>query len=186
MSFQRGALRKVHHKAGDRWMLRYRMTRADGKRLECREFVGLVLDFPTEKAARREIERLGLHARINAQEADTRIRFHALALHYLEHDCGPDALRPKTERTVLNTSHIVHAYLIPQWGEVIADDINRSIYSIGSKPFTPRRAWHGRRSVNFAARCFGFTGSGPCISSWSITRCCRSRLAPIRITRLSS
>jgi len=123
MSFQRGALRKVHHKAGDRWMLRYRMTRADGKRLECREFVGLVRDFPTEKAARREIERLGLLARINAQEADTRIRFHALALHYLEHDCGPDALRPKTERTVLNTSHIVHAYLIPQWGEVIADDI---------------------------------------------------------------
>lgn len=41
MSFQRGALRKVHHKAGDRWMLRYRMTRADGKRLECREFIGL-------------------------------------------------------------------------------------------------------------------------------------------------
>ncbi|HEX8801603.1 MAG TPA: site-specific integrase [Terriglobales bacterium] len=104
-------------------MLRYRMTRADGKRLECREFVGLVRDFPTDKAARREIERSGLLARINAQEADTRIRFHALALHYLEHDCGPDALRPKTERTVLNTSHIVHAYLIPQWGEAIADDI---------------------------------------------------------------
>jgi hypothetical protein len=81
MSFQRGALRKVHLKAGDRWMLRYRMTRADGKRLECREFVGLVRDFPTEKAARREIERSGLLARINAREADIRIRFHALALH---------------------------------------------------------------------------------------------------------
>ena len=71
----------------------------------------------------REIERSGLLVRINAREADTRIRFHALALHYLEHDCGPDALRPKTERTVLNTSHIVHAYLIPQWGEAIADDV---------------------------------------------------------------
>ncbi len=104
-------------------MLRYRITRADGKRLECREFVGLVRDLPTEKAARREIERSGLLVRINAQEADTRIRFHALALHYLENDCGPDALRPKTERTVLNTSHIAHAYLIPQWGEAIADDI---------------------------------------------------------------
>jgi integrase len=123
MSFQRGALRKVHHKAGDRWMLRFRLTRADGKRLECREFVGMVKDFPTEKLARREIERLGLLARVNERSLDTRIRFHALALHYLQNDCGPDALRPKTERTVLNTEHIVHAYLVPKWGEHIADEI---------------------------------------------------------------
>lgn len=123
MSFQRGALRKVHHKAGDVWMLRYRMTLPNGKRLERREYVGAVREFPTEKSARREIERQGLLARINERSSDTRICFHALAEHYLQNDFGPDALRPKTERTVLNTQHIVRAYLIRQWGEEVADDI---------------------------------------------------------------
>jgi DNA-directed RNA polymerase specialized sigma24 family protein len=42
---------------------------------------------------------------------------------YLKNDFGADAVRPKTERTVLNTEHIIRAYLIPRWGEEIADDI---------------------------------------------------------------
>ena len=46
-----------------------------------------------------------------------------MAEHYLANDFGPDALRPKTEHTVLNTQHIVRAYLTPQWGSEIADDI---------------------------------------------------------------
>jgi integrase len=123
MSYQRGALRRVHRKDGDIWMLRYRLNHADGKRMEDRAFVGTLKDFPTEKAARKEIDRLGLLALINAQAADNRIRFHALAEHYLKNDFGAEALRPKTERTVLNTEHIVRDYLIPKWGEHVADDI---------------------------------------------------------------
>ena len=123
MSYQRGSLRKVHHKAGDSWMLRYRMTRADGKRLECRELVGLVSDFPTEKAARREIERRGLLVRINEQALDTRIRFEALAEHYLKADFGENAIRPKSDNTIAVTDHIVRNYLVPRWRNQIADDI---------------------------------------------------------------
>jgi integrase len=55
--------------------------------------------------------------------APGRIRFNALAEQYLKNDFGADAFRPKTERTVLNIEHIVRAYLIPRWGEAIADDI---------------------------------------------------------------
>jgi hypothetical protein len=77
--------------------------------------VGLVRDFPKERDARREADRLGLAARINDESADCRIQFHALAEHYLKNDFGPDALRPKIERTVLNTEHIARAYLVPQW-----------------------------------------------------------------------
>jgi len=51
MSYQRGALRKLHRKAGETWVLRYRVTSADGKRVENNVNVGLVRDFPKEKDA---------------------------------------------------------------------------------------------------------------------------------------
>jgi integrase len=123
MSYQRGSLRTMHRKGGDIWMLRYRITKPNGRRMEKIEQVGLVRDFPKERDARRESDRLGMLVRINGAAADTRIHFAALAEHYLKNDFGPCALRPKTERTVLNTEHIVRAYLIPRWGKEIADDI---------------------------------------------------------------
>lgn len=119
MSYQRGSLRTQYRKGGDIWVLRYRATE-DGRRMEKLIPIGPVRDFPKERDARREADRL--LARINTPQ-DTRIRFEALAEHYLANDFGLDALRPKTEHTVLNTQHIVRAYLTPQWGSEIADDI---------------------------------------------------------------
>jgi integrase len=52
-----------------------------------------------------------------------RIRFNALAEHYLQFDFGTDAVRPKTERTTINTKQIVRSYLIPRWGQEMAEDI---------------------------------------------------------------
>ena len=120
MSYQRGSLRTQYRKGGDIWVLRYRATQPDGTRMEKVIPIGPVREFPKERDARREADRL-LES-IN-EARDTRLRFDALAEHYLTQDFGPDALRPKTERTVLNTEHIVRAYLIPQWGNQIADDI---------------------------------------------------------------
>ena len=107
MAYQRGSLVKLHRKAGDIWVLRYREIRDQGKRVQNDLPVGLVRDFPKEKDAWREVDRLGLLLRINAQHLDDRIRFRALAEHYLTHDVGPDALRPKSQRTALNTNQIV-------------------------------------------------------------------------------
>lgn len=104
-------------------MLRYRITSAEGKRVENTLPVGFVRDLPKEKDAWREVDRLGLLLRINDDSGDVRVRFDTLAEFYLKTDCGPDALRPKTERTTLNTEHIVRDYLVPQWGKEIADDI---------------------------------------------------------------
>ena len=84
MAYQRGSLRIVSRKGGDVWMLRYRLNAADGKRKENTAPVGLLKDFPTEKAAWREVDRLGLLIRINSEESVTRIRFDALA----EYTCG--------------------------------------------------------------------------------------------------
>ena len=52
-------------------MLRYRLNTADGKRKENTLRVSL----PTEKAAWREVDRLGLLIRINSEESGTRHPF---------------------------------------------------------------------------------------------------------------
>ena len=123
MSYQRGSLKQYARKGGLTWVLRYRVTKPDGQRVEHGIPVGLVRDFPKEKDAWREVDKLGLLVRINDAPGDTRIRFDALAEHYLKTDFGVDAVRPKSQNTKLITEHIVRDYLCKRWGGEIADDM---------------------------------------------------------------
>ncbi len=132
MSYQRGSLKKLPRKGGETWVLRYRVTKADGRRVEHTMPVALVRDFPKEKDAWREVDKLGLLLRINDDPGDVRIRFNALAEHYLEADFGDHAVRPKSENTIIITKHIVRDYLVFRWGNEIAEDI---------KPLASCRLW---------------------------------------------
>jgi len=114
----------VSRKGGDIWMLRYRLNTADGKRKENTLPVGLLRDFPTEKAAWREVDRLGLLIRINSEESATRIRFNTLAEYYLKADFGDDAVRQKSVNTIPIVEHYVRDYLIARWGNELAGDIS--------------------------------------------------------------
>lgn len=105
-------------------MLRYRLNTADGKRKENTLPVGLLRDFPTEKAAWREVDRLGLLIRINSEESATRIRFNTLAEYYLKADFGDDAVRQKSVNTIPIVEHYVRDYLIARWGNELAGDIS--------------------------------------------------------------
>ena len=118
--YQRGSLKKVPRKAGETWVLRYRVTSCE-RRVEHIKMVGFVRDFPKENDARREADRLLV--RINEEAEDTRIHFDALAEHYLKSDFGEDAVRPKSSTTVPIVEHYVRDYLVAQWGHRIADDI---------------------------------------------------------------
>src|ERR1700722_13907160 len=100
MAYQRGSLRVVSRKGGDVWMLRYRLNTADGSRKENTLPIGLLSDLPTEKAAWREVDRLGLLVRINCEGSGISIRFDALAEFYLKADFGDDAVRPKSVNTI--------------------------------------------------------------------------------------
>jgi integrase len=104
-------------------VLRYRITSAEGRRVENTLPVGLVRDFPKGKDAWREVDRLGLLVRINDTSGDVRIRFDALAEFYLKADFGSSAVRPKSVNTIPVTEHIVRDYLIQRWGDAIAEDI---------------------------------------------------------------
>jgi hypothetical protein len=85
MSYQRGSLKKVKRREGEIWVLRYRVTNSDGKRVENVMPIGLVREFPKDKDkdAWREADRLGFSVRINGSPLPGRIRFGFLAEHYL-------------------------------------------------------------------------------------------------------
>ena len=104
-------------------MLRYRVTASDGRRVENIMHVGLVRDFPKEKDAWREVDKLGLPVRINEAPCHGRTRFSFLAEHYLKADFGADAVRPKSANTIPIVEHYVRDYLIKRFGESIAEDI---------------------------------------------------------------
>jgi len=123
MSYQRGSLKKVKRREGESWVLRYRVTLADGRRVEHNALVGLLAVLPKESDAWREVDRLGLSVRINNSSGPGRVSFHSLAEHYLKADFGVDALRPKSVNTTGHVEHVVRAYLVPRFGDEIAEDI---------------------------------------------------------------
>src|SRR5260370_15550331 len=104
-------------------MVRYRVTNSDGRRVENVMPIGLVREFPKDKDAWREADRLGSSVRINDSPMPGRIRFGFLAEHYLRADFGADAVRPKSANTISHVEHIVRAYLVPRFGNEIAEDI---------------------------------------------------------------
>ena len=104
-------------------MLRFRVTNAEGRRVEHTVPVGLVAKFPKESDAWCEVDRLGLGVRINGAPAAGRVLFSFLAEHYLKADFGEDAVRPKSVNTTQHVECVVRQYLIPRFGDEIAEDI---------------------------------------------------------------
>jgi integrase len=123
MAYQRGSLKVLSRKEGETWVLRYRVTSAEGKRVEHIAPIGLVREFPKDRDAWREVDRLGLGVRINDTPGPGRASFKFLAEHYLKADFGVDAVRPKSANTIPIVEHYVRDYLIKRFGEVIAEDI---------------------------------------------------------------
>ena len=121
--YQRGAIRKVHRKNGEYWVLRFRESTANGGRRERVIPIGAVRDFPKERDARKEVDRRGLLVRVNAENQQGRIRFDALAEFFLKVEHGPDAVRQKSDTTIPIVRHYVRDYLIPRWRGELAEEI---------------------------------------------------------------
>ena len=82
---QRGWLKKETRSNGETWVLFYRTIRkSDGKRVENKIAIGLVRDFPDERSARAEVERL--HLQLNPVDLRGGVTFADLALHYADHE----------------------------------------------------------------------------------------------------
>jgi hypothetical protein len=114
MAYQRGSLKKVPRKEGETWVLRFRVGSTDGQRVENTLPISFVRDFPSEKAARREVDMLGLFVRVNSDAtALSRIHYAALAEHYLKADFGADAVRPKSANTIPIVTYYLRTTSLP-------------------------------------------------------------------------
>lgn len=121
MAYQRGSLKKVKTKKGWIWVLRYRINGAEQTPL----VVGLVDDVPTEDEASLEADRLGLRVRINCGVPQGgRMKYCELAEYYLKVEFDPEVTAsPKSENTKPILDHYVRDFLIAQWGDQIAENI---------------------------------------------------------------
>jgi integrase len=122
MAYQRGSLKPVRKKEGMTWVLRYRINGKEQTPL----VVGLVSDFPTEDEANVEVDRLGLRTQINVRNnaSQGRLKFCELAEFYLMVVTDPTVTAsPMGENTMPILKHNVRDYLIANWGNEIAEEI---------------------------------------------------------------
>ena len=119
---QRGWLKKETRSNGETWVLFYRTIRkSDGKRVKNKIAIGLVRDFPDERSARAEVERL--HLQLNRVDLRGGVTFADLALHYADHEL--------VERTVSRLSW--------KWRKRSSVKITERTYEEGTEAFHSRR-----------------------------------------------
>src|ERR1700688_899574 len=186
MAYQRGSLKKVRRKEGETWVLRYRVTSADGRRVEHIATIGLVRDFPKDRDAWREVDRLGLGVRINDTPAAGRASFYFLAEHYLKADFGADAVRPKSANTIPIVEHYVRDYLIKRFGERIAEDIKPLEIQRWLKSLNEMGGLAWARISSCGATCTASTRSASCTNASRRIVCSTSRRVPSPPTGQSS
>jgi len=122
MAYQRGSLKRMQRKEGWTWVLRYRINGREQTPL----VVGLVSDFPTEDDANVEADRVGLRTQINLRNrvSQGRMKFGVLAEFYLMVVTDPTVTAsPMDENTMPILKHNVRDYLVAEWGNQIAEDV---------------------------------------------------------------
>jgi len=143
--YQSGSLRKESRADGQTWVLRYYVTRADGKRVEHKALVGLVKDIGSFKAdASREVDRQKLRETINQlQPFQRRPRtFGQLCQHYIENELRIDqeeSARPKSFPTIETYERHLRNRIIPRWGRlapfaVEATDVEKWLRQLRKEP----------------------------------------------------
>ena len=143
MAYQRGSLKKLPRKGGETWVLRFRVaTSTEGaSNTFCRsDSFGISRRRKPHGAKSTALAFRSASMTIPRTAASG---LTSLAEHYLRTDFGPDAVRPKSERTTLNTQQIVRKHLLPRWARISRMTSNPSTSSAGSNRCTRIRelAW---------------------------------------------
>jgi integrase len=119
-----GWLRKKQYTDGLTWLFCFQTTRAlDGKRVEHSKRVGLVSQFPSEKSAWREVERLGL-SRLLDNSVGSEPTFKQLVEHYKLHELErTKGVAVKARETAARDKHNLDGHVLPRWGDKVATSI---------------------------------------------------------------
>jgi integrase len=119
---QRGSLRLEQRARGKTWLLRFRTTRLDGKRVEHKTEIGLLANFPTKSSAWEEVDRQRLNLTINRPRqlcTSATFTFREIAQHYATHelqDNQAEATLEKAHTTVKSYGRHLDSRINPRWG----------------------------------------------------------------------
>jgi hypothetical protein len=119
MADQNGWLRKRHRKSGDIWVYCHRRRRWDGKWVEATAVrIGTVADFPSEDAAWKRVDDLGLKPYAPDRPRNPRITFGEVAAHYVKFELPDDqtnAAIEKSQSTITKYKHYLNRWVLPKW-----------------------------------------------------------------------
>src|SRR6266704_3883974 len=118
---QRGWLRKKKYADGMTWLFCFQVTRPlDGKRVENCKPVGLVADFPNEKAAWVEVGRLGLEKHFD-NVVGPEPAFREIAEHWRLRELRKEGMiGKKADETADRDEHNLDEHVLPRWGDLVA------------------------------------------------------------------
>jgi integrase len=118
--YQEGSLRLERRKEGKVWRLRFRITRADGKRVEHAIVIGTQKELPTRAAAREFVKSLYLPINHPAPNNNGRpVTFSDIAGHYIQEELTEDqnqASVPKAYSTTTTYRRYLRKWVLPRWG----------------------------------------------------------------------
>ncbi|HVO62501.1 MAG TPA: site-specific integrase [Terriglobales bacterium] len=122
--YQEGSLRLESRKGGKVWRLRFRITRADGKRVEHAIVIGTKKELPNRAAAREFVKSLYLPINHPGSNHSGRpLTFGDIAAHYLQEELADDqsqASIPKAHSTTETYRRYLQKWVLPRWGEQTA------------------------------------------------------------------
>ncbi len=122
--YQEGSLRLETRRGGKVWRLRFRVTRADGKRVEHAIVIGTQKELPTRAAAREFVKSLYLPINHPAPHNSGRpVTFSDIAGHYIQEELTEDqnqASAPKAHSTTTTYRRYLRKWVLPRWGDQAA------------------------------------------------------------------
>jgi hypothetical protein len=117
--FLHGWIRRRQHKSGDIWVYCHRRRRWDGKLVEATGIrLGTVTEIPSEEAAWKRVDELGLKPYSADRPRDPRITFGEVAAHYVKFGLPDDQTKAtieKSQSTIKKYKHYLNRWVLPKW-----------------------------------------------------------------------
>jgi integrase len=121
--YQEGSVTRVKRAKGpDVWVYRWREVDDDGNRVQRKQIVGNVAQFPTVSAAKREVE--NLRAKINAvNDRPGKTTVADAWGHFQLHELGDDAQIERSPTTIDRYEQLFKVNILPHWKDVALEDV---------------------------------------------------------------
>lgn len=121
-TYQEGSIERTRRAKGpDVWVYRWRALQADGSRMQKKQVIGTVVEYPTKSDAKRAVE--SLRSEINAREVRVGRRTVRDAWGHFQHHELRDPGVNRSPTTIQNYLDSFKSRIIPEWGDVPLEQV---------------------------------------------------------------